>query len=133
MAKEESHWYAFTHAKCPHCHHGEMFVNRNPYAIMSMSKMPSHCALCGRSFFPETGFYWGAMYMSYVMTVMFSAVNVVMIGFIFGWDMCLLIGGNTLLLIGSFPLFYRYARVLWLQLNTPFSPEAFEKTKAPGD
>src|SRR5947208_2929246 len=99
MTKDkESNWYAFTHAKCPHCHHGDMFVNKNPYALKDMSEMPKNCPVCGISFFPETGFYWGSMYISYVMTVFFSAINVVLIGLISHWNITALVVGNAVLL-----------------------------------
>ena len=122
-----SHWYAFTPAKCPHCHHGNMFINKNPYALNDLSKMPTHCPVCGISFFPETGFYWGSMYMSYMITVLFSAISVVILGLISGWQLYVLVIGNTILLILGFPVFFRYARVVWLQLNVPFNKELFMK------
>lgn len=124
---KESHLYALICAKCPHCHRGDMFLNKNPYAFNDMTKMPAHCPVCGISFFPETGFYWGAMYISYVITVFFSAINVVVIGLLSGWNIYALLIGNALLLGLGFPLFFRFARVLWLQLNMPFSKEEFEK------
>jgi len=127
--KKESHLYAFRFAKCPHCHHGNMFLYKNPYALAHMSDMPESCPVCGRSFFPEPGFYWGAMYMSYGLTVFSSIFNVLLIGLIFGFEIEPLIIGNTVLLILLFPLFFRYARVLWLQLNTPFSREAFREAE----
>lgn len=130
VSKKEGKLRAFIHAKCPHCHHGDMFVNKNPYALKDMSKMPKSCPVCGRSYFPETGFYWGAMYMSYMLTVFSSIFNVILVGLIFGFEIYPLIIGNTLLLIIAYPIFFRYARVMWLHFNTPFSKEAFEKAEA---
>ncbi len=89
--------------------------------------MPTHCPVCGISFFPETGFYWGSMYMSYMITVLFSAISVVILGLISGWQLYVLVIGNTILLILGFPVFFRYARVVWLQLNVPFNKELFIK------
>ena len=131
MSQEKpGRWDAFIHAKCPHCFHGDMFVNKNPYALGEMTKMPQNCPVCGHTFFPETGFYWGSMYMSYVFTVVFSAINVVLIGLAFGFEIIPLIVGNALLLCLSFPLFFRYSRVIWLHLNVNFSPEAYSAARA---
>jgi uncharacterized protein (DUF983 family) len=127
---KQSFWYAFTHAKCPHCHHGDMFINKNPYVLKNMSEMHQNCSVCGISFFPETGFYWGSMYMSYVITVFFSAFNVVLIGIFSHWNLYALVIGNAVMLAVGFPLFFRYARVLWLQINMPFNPELFKKLEA---
>ncbi|MCY7409855.1 MAG: DUF983 domain-containing protein [Chitinophagales bacterium] len=91
--------------------------------------MPEHCPVCNQNYFPEVGFYWGAMYVSYFLTVGFSAINVVLIGLLFGWNLWYLVFGNAAILLLSNPIFYRYARVLWLQLNTHFSKEEFDKAK----
>ena len=128
--KQESRWYAFIHAKCPRCHHGAMFLNKNPYNLRDMSKMYPECPACGLSYFPETGFYWGAMYMSYGFTILSSILNVILIGLIFGFEIYPLIIGNTLILILGFPLFFRYARVIWLHLNSSFSKEEFENAES---
>ncbi|MBA3647999.1 MAG: DUF983 domain-containing protein [Chitinophagales bacterium] len=129
MKKQPSTWYTFIHAKCPRCNHGNLFANKNPYALRNISEMNNRCPICGYNFFPETGFYWGAMYVSYVLTVGFSAISVVVIGLIFHWNLPVLIAGNAVLLALGFPLFFRYARVLWLLLNSSFDPSAFEKFK----
>ncbi len=125
--KKRSLWYAFIHANCPHCHHGNMFINKNPYNLKNMSEMHLNCRVCGISFFPETGFYWGSMYMSYVITVFFSVINVVLIGVLSHWNLYALVIGNALLLAVGFPLFFRYARVIWLQINMPFNAEVSKK------
>jgi hypothetical protein len=128
--KKESRWYAFLHAKCPRCHHGDMFLNKNPYRFRDMSKMPAACPVCRLDYSPETGFYWGAMYMSYGLTIFSSILNVIIIGLIFGFEIYPLIIGNTIILILGFPLFFRYSRVIWLHLNSSFSKEEFEKAEA---
>src|SRR6476660_5498670 len=117
---KQSRWYAFIQAKCPRCHYGDMFPSSNPYDFKHLGKMHERCPVCGQTYYPETGFYYGAMYMSYVMTVVFSAVSLVLIGVLSHWNMYTLIFGNAALLILGFPLFYRYARVLWLHVNVSF-------------
>lgn len=128
--RKESHLYAFLFMKCPCCHHGDMFKTKNPYRLKDLSNMPANCPICGQSFFPETGFYWGAMYMSYILTVLFSIINVTLIWLIFGFHLWALIIGNIVLLVLAFPLFFRYSRVIWLQLNVPFRKEAFNAAEA---
>jgi hypothetical protein len=129
LLKKESHLYSFLFMKCPHCHTGDMFIDKNPYNLKYLSKMPEQCPKCSQSFFPEVGFYWGAMYMSYGLTVFSSVINVLLIGYFSNWNLLLMVLGNTAILLLSNPVFYRYARVLWLQVNTPFSKEELEKAK----
>ena len=129
LLKKESHLYAFLYMKCPRCHHGDMFTNNNPYALSKMSDMPLSCPVCGQPYVLEPGFYWGAMYMSYALTLLFSAINVALIWLLFGFHLYLVVFGNAALLLLMFPLFFRYSRVLWLQLNVPFNSEAFEEAE----
>ena len=85
LLKKESPLYSFLFMKCPRCHHGDMFTNKNPYALRELSHMPLQCPACGQPFVIETGFYWGAMYISYILTVFFSAINVLVLWFLFGF------------------------------------------------
>jgi len=92
--------------------------------------MNERCAVCGQTFYPETGFYYGAMYMSYIMTVLFSAISLVLIGVLSHWDLYTLIFGNAFLLVLGFPFFFRYARVLWLHVNVRFDKDEYNKSAA---
>lgn len=123
-------WYAFVRMKCPRCYHGDLFTRRNPYNLAHLGDMPSHCPVCGQMYFPEVGFYWGAMYISYGVTVFFSGVNMVLIWLFFGFDLWALLIGNTLLLLAAMPLYYRYSRAIWLNVFVRFSKEEFAKAEA---
>lgn len=78
--------------------------------------MPEHCPNCGQSFFPEPGFYYGAMFISYIVSGFFS------IGFIMllHWVFKLSIDFSFLILILIAALFYVYlfriSRSVWLGL-----------------
>ena len=61
--------YSILKFKCPHCHEGEFFEDRNPYNLSSMSKTFERCPKCDRKFSMEPGFYYGAMYVSYAIGV----------------------------------------------------------------
>jgi Protein of unknown function (DUF983) len=104
-----------------------MYPDANPYNLKVFNQMFITCSICNQPFYLEPGFYYGAMYMSYILTVLFSAVNVLLIGFIFGWNMWALIVGNAVLLLIGFPLFFRYSRILWLHLNVRFNRSLCEQ------
>ena len=54
--------------KCPECGEGEMFTN-SAYNIKKFAIMHEKCTKCNLNFFPEIGFYYGAMYFSYAINV----------------------------------------------------------------
>lgn len=102
--------------KCPRCGEGKMF----PYATYDLRrfyKMETHCPKCEYPFFPEVGFYTGAMYFSY-------AINIFLI-LAFGAVYSLWLGLNNLSLIILFtslpsillaPFTFRISRSLMLHL-----------------
>ena len=54
--------YAVFKFKCPHCHEGEFFVDRNPYHLSTVGDLHETCSVCHRKYTPEPGFYYGGMY-----------------------------------------------------------------------
>ncbi len=117
--------YSIATMKCPHCHHGSLFSDRNPYHLSKLGRMPEHCPVCGQAFYPEPGFYFGAMYVSYMMSVCLSVVNILLIWWIFGLNIYNMLIGNAVLLILLLPVLYRYARTFWIHIAVRFSPEEY--------
>lgn len=94
-------------------------------------EMDTHCAVCGLKFEIEPGFFWGAMYVSYALTVGMMLILGGMILFLSGgqaefWTYIIPIVGSLIL---SAPLTFRYARVLMLSLFSPieFNPDLAKK------
>ncbi len=52
--------------KCPQCRKGDLFVK--PFKISDPLNMPDECSFCGQKTSPEPGFYYGAMFVSYIIT-----------------------------------------------------------------
>ena len=79
MFSKGSKFYSIFKFKCPHCHEGEFFVDRNPYHLSTIGDHLEKCPVCLRRYEPEPGFYYGAMYVSYAYGVMlFVSVYVAM-------------------------------------------------------
>lgn len=69
MLRKGTKLYAIFKFKCPHCHEGEFFVDRNPYNLWRAGDVLDECSVCHRRFSPEPGFYYGAMYVAYGLAV----------------------------------------------------------------
>ncbi len=52
--------------KCPKCRTGDLFVK--PFVIKDPLNMNEHCEHCYQTFTPEPGYYFGAMFISYIWT-----------------------------------------------------------------
>ncbi len=116
--------------KCPRCREGYLFKSSNPYALKHSDyiKMNDTCPVCGQPTDLEVGFYYGTSYVSYALTVAFSAASFVawwvLLGFslydnrIFWW-----LGVNAALLLALQPPFMRLSRSLWLSWFVRYDPD----------
>jgi len=113
--------------KCPRCRTGNMFRDKNPWNIKNTMKMNRQCPVCGQPLNIEVGFYYGASYVAYALTVAFSVATFVawwvLIGFslkddrVFYW-----LTVNALLMVVMQPYFMRVARTGWLAFFTKYDP-----------
>ncbi|MEY3983850.1 MAG: hypothetical protein RL160_1409 [Bacteroidota bacterium] len=126
-SKKPSWLRAFAGERCPRCRRGKMF--RHPiWKLGSLLEMHPNCEVCGLKFERETGFYYGAMYVSYAFTVGTLVSEFLLLTSVLNiqdpdtWFMVIL--GSLALLL---PIFFRYSRVLYLrmagQINYDYDPE----------
>lgn len=106
---------ALLHAKCPHCRQGTMFVHplKN---LGKFNQMNAQCPHCHVGLEPEPGFYQGAMYVGYALTVAVTIlvfVAVYLLGITSMWTPAVLVIVTMVLLV---PINYRYSRVLYLYM-----------------
>lgn len=127
--------YSIFKFKCPRCHEGDLFLTKSSYTS-GFSEMFKTCSHCGQRFEPEPGFYFGAAYVSYGLTVaLWVALFVALvtfnhwgiISFSFYEDPLLLMGLGIGLLVVLLPLIYRLSRALWINMFVKYDKEAGEK------
>lgn len=116
--------------KCPRCREGNLFVEKNAYALKNSRyiKMHTNCPTCGQPTELEVGFYYGTSYVSYALGVAFSvAVFVaywVLIGIsIYDNSLFWYLGINSVLLVVLQPVLMRLSRSLWLSWFVKYDPE----------
>lgn len=86
---------------------------------LKMPVMNTSCDHCGHVFEKESGFFWGAMFVSYALAVA-EIVAVFIAAQLFFTDMyddrIILIIGAAILLLSRFN--FRYARIAWIYIFT---------------
>ena len=112
--------------RCPACREGRLFQVRNPYRPQTINAMHSACSVCQADFKREPGFYFGAAYVSYALTVaLWVAVLVALYTFgALGWitftgffdqpEVFLISGIVTLVLL--LPPLQRLSRSIWIHM-----------------
>jgi uncharacterized protein (DUF983 family) len=73
--------------KCPRCRRGDMFENKNPYALKTTMRMNKECAVCGQPFNLEVGFYYGSSYVSYAASIALSVATFIAWWMIIGFSL----------------------------------------------
>lgn len=117
---------AILEGKCPKCRKGNMFKNHvlNPFSLRDMKKK---CDVCQLEFEREPGFFTGAMYVSYAISVGLFLVVGFSVFYILNdpptWVYMTVITSIVFLI---FPFNFKYSRILFLHL---FGGVDFEKDK----
>ncbi len=106
--------------KCPNCRKGNLFETKNPWILNKLDSMPPRCLICNQSYFPEVGFYYGAMYISYMVSIAIEVPIFFLMLLFFGFQMVPMVVTLCVSLIFFFPYIYRYSRVLWIYVTIPF-------------
>jgi uncharacterized protein (DUF983 family) len=116
MSFHDTHFYSILNNKCPRCHEGNFFETNNPYDLKRFARMHSNCQVCQEDLRRETGFYFGAAYVSYGLTVGFGIGLYLLMCTWLNLDILIYLITFSALLIILMPLFYRYSRLIWIHL-----------------
>jgi len=113
--------YSIVMLKCPRCQEGDLFVHKNPYSYSNLEKMPDNCPACQQKYLLEPGFYYGAMYVSYALTIALSVSVFVVMTILWHFEILWYLGINALLIILLFPPIFRFSRATWANLFIHYS------------
>lgn len=126
LAKKGNKLYSILNLKCPRCHEGDLF-HTSTWSFQDITGMPDRCPNCNQNYMPEPGFYYGAMFVSYVIwgffCVIFGGVSIIYFG--------LSVNQTTLLLIAISAIFFiwlfRISRAIWFNAVVHYNPELVSK------
>ena len=101
--------------RCPACNQGRLFDG--------LFRMRHECSRCRLKFEREQGFFVGAIYVNYAVTVLIALTGFLLLDYYAGISL-----SRQLMLWGSFTvcfpiLFFRHSRSLWLSLAYLFDPD----------
>jgi len=111
--------------QCPVCNQSSIYTNPRIYTLIDLGKMHSTCPVCKANLVPETGFYFGAAYVSWALTVaLWVSVLVALKVFdALGWiEFGFLTHPVTFLSVGmiatfiAFPYMFRLSRSIWAHM-----------------
>lgn len=95
-------------ARCPVCRKGKI--------TQSLFKLNKLCPVCGHNFYPEPGYYLGAMMVSFLATAMLTVPFVIALK-LAGAEVSVLVLFPFVEFAILGPILLYYARIIWLYLE----------------
>ena len=104
---------------CPRCRQGRIFrgpLYRAPLATLD------NCPVCGLKYEREQGYFLGAMYVSYILSVPPVLLLIVLIWKLSAWPFDWSIMAAFIAYLPFVPVVARFARVVWMYVDQSFDP-----------
>ena len=117
--------------KCPRCGKGELYDRTNLFSLKGVFKMNKNCSNCGLKYEKEIGFFFGAMYVSYMINIgLFVTATVGYYMFFedkLDWRLYIIL--YLLLTFLLLRWIYRMSRSIWLMFMVNYDPEKIDTIK----
>lgn len=127
MLKKGSKLYSILTGTCPRCHEENMYVDKNPYNLKKIYKMNENCNHCGLHYQIEPSFFYGAMYVSYGLTVAIGIAVFILSKVILGFKLTQSFVAIMVSLIILMPITARMARNIYINMFVHFNKNASKK------
>ena len=123
MLKKGSKLYSVFNNKCPQCHKGDFFEHSCTLNLKKNLNTYEFCDSCGLRYMIEPSFFYGAMYVSYALTVAL-AVAIFVIGYLLGLGLIGSFVAIFVILLAMTPLIMRISRLLYINMFVHYKKEA---------
>ncbi len=121
LFRKGSKAYSIFGFKCPRCMEGDLFFTKS-FSFKKSFEMHESCPNCNQDFEPEPGFYYGAMFVSYIFTAFFSIGFLLIFHWVFDFSLMTSFGMLVTFFAIFFVVIFRLARSIWISLNVKYSP-----------
>jgi len=120
MLKKGSTLNSILTGSCPKCQEESMYVEKNPYKLGSLYKMNETCSHCHTQYMIEPSFFYGAMYVSYGLTVAMGVAIFITLNVILGFDVLTTFIGIIVGILLLMPVTARLARNIYINMFIHF-------------
>ena len=111
---------------CPRCREGKIFTE--PLVFSDPLNMPEACKVCGQKTNPEPGFYYGSMFLSYILSGFLLLGSALLLVFYFDWTANQAMAFVLFLAVLIYLKLLRVSRSLWIHAVIKYKPD--HKAKA---
>ncbi|MFD2586328.1 DUF983 domain-containing protein [Croceitalea marina] len=116
MLKKGNKLYSILTGSCPKCHSESMYVNRNPFIVSQLFKMHERCSHCQTKYKIEPSFFYGAMYVSYGVGLIFAGIAFAIAFLIIGTSLKNTYITIVITSVFLLPVIIRLSRNIWINI-----------------
>ena len=105
---------------CPKCQEESMYIEKNPYKLSTLYKMHDTCSHCHTQYKIEPSFFYGAMYVSYGVTVAVGVAGFVILNLLLQLNVLETFIGIVVVILALMPVTARISRNIYINLFIHF-------------
>ena len=102
--------------KCPNCKKGDVFETKGSIFLLRMPKMNERCKTCNLKFEKETGFFFGAMFVSYALAVAEMIASLILFWLLMDLSPLIVFVIITVIAFITSTFNFRLSRTIWIYL-----------------
>ncbi|HRZ32448.1 MAG TPA: DUF983 domain-containing protein [Flavobacterium sp.] len=123
MLKKGSKLNSILTGSCPKCQEESMYLEKNPYIVSKIFKMHDTCSHCGTRYKMEPSFFYGAMYVSYGLSIAFGVAAFIISNVFIGLGLIHSFIAIVITLILTYPIILRLSRNIWINMFVHFDKD----------
>lgn len=108
---------------CPVCQKESMYIETNPYIIFKLFDMHNRCSHCNTKYKIEPSFFFGAMYVSYPIGLLFAGIAFVLAYLVFELSLITTYVIIVVVMFFSLPIIIRLSRNIWINFFMGYKKE----------
>lgn len=127
MLKKGSKLNSILTGSCPKCQEESMYEDKNPYHLSKLYDMHETCSHCGLQYQIEPSFFYGAMYVSYGLTVAIGVAAFIITKVFLGLNLVEAFIAIIISLILLTPITARLSRNIYINIFVHYDKNATKK------
>jgi len=127
MLKKGSKLNSILTGSCPKCQEESMYVEKNPYKLGSIFEMHPTCSHCGTRYKMEPSFFYGAMYVSYGVSIAIGVAAFIVANVFIGLGLLNSFIAIVATLILTYPMVLRVSRNIWINMFVHYEKDWKDK------
>lgn len=108
--------YSILTGTCPVCQNESMYSERNLYKISSTLKIKERCGHCTTRYKIEPSFFFGAMYVSYPVGLIFAGITLALSYLVLGLTLRTTYAIIVVVMLLMLPVILRISRNIWINI-----------------